>query len=44
MFTRFFSGEKLPFVDSLPKGQNIDSYYFCNTVLDGIKAGALPGT
>jgi hypothetical protein len=28
MFTIFFSGEKLVFLDSLPNGQNMDSYYF----------------
>jgi hypothetical protein len=28
MFTIFFSGEKLASLDSLPKGQNMDSYYF----------------
>jgi hypothetical protein len=39
-----FSGEKLAFLDSLPKGQNMDSYYFCNTVLEGVKAGALTRT
>jgi hypothetical protein len=44
MFTIFFSGEKLVFLDSLPKGQNIDSYYFCNTVLEVVKVGALAGT
>jgi hypothetical protein len=41
MFTIFFSGKKLAFLDSLPKGQNMDSYYFYNTILEGIKAGAL---
>jgi hypothetical protein len=44
MFTIFVRGEKLAFLDSLPKGQNLDSYYFCNTVLEGVKAGALVGT
>jgi hypothetical protein len=44
MFTIFFSCEKLAFLDSLPKGQNRDAYYFCNTVLEGVKAGALAGT
>jgi histone-lysine N-methyltransferase SETMAR len=44
MFTIFFSCEKFAFFDSLPKGQNMDSYYFCNTVLEGVKAGALAGT
>jgi hypothetical protein len=44
MFTIFFSGEKLAFIDSLPKGQNMDSYYFCNIVLEGIKADALAVT
>jgi hypothetical protein len=44
MFTIFFSGEKLAFLDSLPKVQNMDSYYFCNTVLEGVKAGVLAGT
>jgi hypothetical protein len=44
MLTIFFSGEKLAFLDSLPKDQNVDSYYFCSTVLDGIKAGALAET
>jgi hypothetical protein len=41
MFTIFFSGEKLAFLDSLPKGQNMDSYYFCNTVLEGSRAAPL---
>jgi hypothetical protein len=40
----FFSGEKLAFLDSLSKGENMDSYYFCNTVLEGVKAVALAGT
>jgi hypothetical protein len=44
MFTIFFSDKKLAFLDSLPKGQNMNSYHFCNTVLEGIKAGALAGT
>jgi hypothetical protein len=44
MFTIFFSGEKRAFLDSSPKGQNIDSYYVCNNVLEGVKAGALAGT
>jgi hypothetical protein len=44
MFTIFFSGEKLAFVDSLPKGQNMGSYHFCNTVLEGVQAGALTET
>jgi histone-lysine N-methyltransferase SETMAR len=44
MFIIFFSGEKLAFLDSLPGGQNMDSYYFRNTVLEGVKAGALAGT
>jgi hypothetical protein len=44
MFTIFFSGEKLAFLDSLPKGNYIDSYYFCNTVLEGVEAGALAET
>jgi hypothetical protein len=44
MFTIFFTGEKLVFLDSVPKGQNIDPYYLCNTVLEGVKAGALAGT
>jgi hypothetical protein len=44
MFTLFFSGEKLAFLDSLTKGQNMDCYSFCNTVLEGLKAGALAGT
>jgi hypothetical protein len=44
MFTIFFNGEKLAFLDSLLKGQNIDSYYFCNTVLEGVKIGTLAGT
>jgi hypothetical protein len=43
MFTIFFRGEKLAFLDSLPKGQNMDFYYFCNTVLEGVKDGALAG-
>jgi hypothetical protein len=41
MFTGFFSSEKLAFLDSLPKGQNMESYHFCNTVLEGVKAGTL---
>jgi histone-lysine N-methyltransferase SETMAR len=44
MFTIFFNGEKLAFLDSLPKGQNMDSYCFYNTVLEGAKTGALAGT
>jgi hypothetical protein len=44
MFTIFFSGEKFAFLDSLPKGQNIDSSHFCDTVLEGVKVGALAGT
>jgi hypothetical protein len=44
MFTIFFSGEKLAFLDSLPKGQNMDSYYFYNNVLEEVKVGALAGT
>jgi hypothetical protein len=44
MFTIFFSGEKLAFLDSLPKGQNMDSDYFCNIVLEGVKANTLGGT
>jgi histone-lysine N-methyltransferase SETMAR len=43
MFTIFFSGEKLAFLDSLPKGHNMDSYYFCKIVLEGITAGAIAG-
>jgi hypothetical protein len=44
MFTIFFSGEKFAFIDSLPKCQNMDSYYFCNIVLEWVKASALAGT
>jgi hypothetical protein len=44
MFTIVFSGEKLSFLNSLSKGQNMDSYYLCNTVLEGIETGALAGT
>jgi hypothetical protein len=44
MITILFSGEKLAFVDSLLKGQNMDFYYFCNTVLEGVEAAALVGT
>jgi hypothetical protein len=44
MFTIFFSGEKLVFLGSLPKSQNMDSCHFCNTVLEGVKAGTLAGT
>jgi hypothetical protein len=44
MFTIFFSGEKLAFLDSLPKGQNLYSNFYCNTVLDGDNAGALTAT
>jgi hypothetical protein len=40
MFTIFFSGKKLAFLNSLPKGQNMDSYYLCNAVLEGVKVGA----
>jgi hypothetical protein len=42
--TIFFSGEKHAFLDSLPKSQNMDSYYFCNTLLAGVKTGACAGT
>jgi hypothetical protein len=44
MFIVFFRGKKLAFLDFLLKGQNMDSYYFCNTVLEGVKAGAFAGT
>jgi histone-lysine N-methyltransferase SETMAR len=44
VFTIFFSGEKLASLDSSPKGQNMDSYYCCNTLLEGVKATALAGT
>jgi hypothetical protein len=44
MFTILFSGEKLAFLDSLPERQNVDSYYLCGTVLEGVKAGTLAGT
>jgi hypothetical protein len=44
MFTIFFSGEKLAFLHSLPKGRNMDSYHFCNTIVEGVKAGAIVGT
>jgi hypothetical protein len=37
LFTKFFNGEKFAFLDSLPKGQNMDSYYFCNNVWKGSK-------
>jgi hypothetical protein len=40
----FFSGEKLAFLDFLPKGQNMDFGSFCNTALEAVKAGALTGT
>jgi hypothetical protein len=43
MFAIFFGGEKLAFLDSLPKDQNMDSYDFCNTVLEGVKVGVLVG-
>jgi hypothetical protein len=43
MFRIVFSGEKLAFLDSLLKGQNMDSYYFCNTVLERVKTGTLAG-
>jgi hypothetical protein len=43
MFRLFFSGDNLAFLDSLPKGQNMDSYCFFSTLLEGIKAGALAG-
>jgi hypothetical protein len=43
MFTIFFSAQELEFLDSSPKGQNMDSYSFCNTVLERIKAGAIAG-
>jgi hypothetical protein len=43
MLAVFFSGQKLAFLDSLPKGQNMDSYYFCNIVLfwKGLKSAPL---
>jgi hypothetical protein len=44
MLAIFFNGEKFAFLDSLPKGQQMDPYYFCNIVLEGVKAGALAGT
>jgi hypothetical protein len=44
MFTIFFSGEKLASFDSLPKDQNMDSYYLCNTVMEDVKASTLTGT
>jgi hypothetical protein len=44
MFTIFFAGEKLAFLDSFPKGQNMDPYYFCNTALEGVKVNVLAGT
>jgi hypothetical protein len=44
MFTIFFSGDKLAFLDSLPKCQDMDSYCFCNIVLEGVRVGALAGT
>jgi hypothetical protein len=44
MFIIFVSGGKLAFFDSLPKRQNIDSYSFYNTVLEGVKTGSLAGT
>jgi histone-lysine N-methyltransferase SETMAR len=44
LFTIFFSGEKLAFLDSLPKGQNMDPYYSCNTVLEGVKVSPFAGT
>jgi hypothetical protein len=44
IFIIFFSGEKHAPLDSLLKRQNMDSHCFCNTVLEGIKAGALAGT
>jgi hypothetical protein len=44
MFAILFSGEKLAFIDFLPKGQNMDSYHFCNNVLEVVKAGALAET
>jgi hypothetical protein len=43
-FTIFLSGEKLAFFESLLKGQNMDSYYLCNTVLERVKAGVCAGT
>jgi hypothetical protein len=43
MFRILFDSEKLSFFDSLPKRWNMDSYYFCDTVLEGVKAGALFG-
>jgi hypothetical protein len=42
--TMFFSSENLAFLGSLPKGQNMDSDYFCNTLLEGVKTGAFAGT
>jgi hypothetical protein len=44
MFTMFFNVDNLAFLDSLPKGKNMDSDYFCNTVLEGVKTGASAGT
>jgi hypothetical protein len=44
MFKIFFSGDKLALLDSLPKGQNIDSYSLCHTVLKVAKAGAIART
>jgi hypothetical protein len=40
----FSAARKSAFLHSLPKGQNMNSYHFCNTVLDGVKAGASAGT
>jgi hypothetical protein len=44
MFTMFLGSEKLTFFDSSPKGQNIDSSYLCNTVLEGVKSDIIAGT
>jgi hypothetical protein len=41
MFGIFFTGEKLKTFDSLPKGPNMDSSDFYNTVLEGSKPAPL---
>jgi hypothetical protein len=44
MFAIFFTGEEPVFLDTLPDGQNMDSYCFCNSLLEGLKVIALAGT
>jgi hypothetical protein len=44
MLSHHMTVAELASLDSLPKGQNMDSYDFCNAVLEGVKARALVGT